>query len=163
MPHTPPANDYDVVIVGASFGGAACALAAAQYGLRVCVLERKADPGERLHTTGIVVKEAMEQTWLGRMHDHLVQRVARVRLYAPNLHNVLLTAPGYYFLTSDTPSLMRWLASELRASGVDLRRHTRTRGQDGVWAPQISYAVVEQHIHASACHRRDTAALLEGA
>lgn len=63
----------------------------------------------------------MEQTWLGRMPDHLVQRVARVRLYAPNLHNVLLTAPGYYFLTTDTPNLMRWLASELRASGVDLR------------------------------------------
>jgi flavin-dependent dehydrogenase len=64
MPHTPPANDYDVVIVGASFAGAACALAAAQYGLRVCVLERKADPGERLHTTGIVVKEAMQQPGL---------------------------------------------------------------------------------------------------
>ena len=62
---TPSAYDHDVVIVGASFAGAACALAAAQYGLRVCVLERKADPGERLHTTGIVVKEAMEQTGWG--------------------------------------------------------------------------------------------------
>ncbi len=47
MPHTLSAYDHDVVIVGASFAGAACALAAAQYGLRVCVLERKADPGER--------------------------------------------------------------------------------------------------------------------
>ena len=63
MSHIPSAYDHDVIIVGASFAGAACALAAAQYGLRVCVLERKADPGERLHTTGIVVKEAMEQTW----------------------------------------------------------------------------------------------------
>jgi len=49
MPHTPSAYDHDVVIVGASFAGAACALAAAQYGLRVCVLERKVDPGERLN------------------------------------------------------------------------------------------------------------------
>ncbi|PZS91570.1 NAD(P)/FAD-dependent oxidoreductase [Stenotrophomonas maltophilia] len=121
MPHTPSAYDHDVVIVGASFAGAACALAAAQYGLRVCVLERKADPGERLHTTGIVVKEAMEQTWLGRMPEHLVQRVANVRLYAPNLRSVLLAAPGYYFLTTDTPNLMRWLTSELIANGVDLR------------------------------------------
>ncbi|BCX43340.1 NAD(P)/FAD-dependent oxidoreductase [Stenotrophomonas pavanii] len=121
MPHTPSAYDHDVIIVGASFAGAACALAAAQYGLRVCVLERKADPGERLHTTGIVVKEAMEQTWLGRMPEHLVQRVANVRLYAPNLRSVLLAAPGYYFLTTDTPNVMRWLASELRANGVDLR------------------------------------------
>ncbi len=121
MPHQSSAYDHDVVIVGASFAGAACALATAQYGLRVCVLERKADPGERLHTTGIVVKEAMEQTWLGRMPEHLVQRVANVRLYAPNLRSVLLTAPGYYFLTTDTPNLMRWLVSELRANGVDLR------------------------------------------
>jgi len=121
MPHQSSAYDHDVVIVGASFAGAACALAAAQYGLRVCVLERKADPGERLHTTGIVVKEAMEQTWLGRMPEYLVQRVANVRLYAPNLRSVLLAAPGYYFLTTDTPNLMRWLASELRANGVDLR------------------------------------------
>ncbi|HDS1136557.1 TPA: FAD-dependent oxidoreductase, partial [Stenotrophomonas maltophilia] len=113
MPHTPSAHDHDVVIAGASFAGAACALAAAQYGLRVCVLERKADPGERLHTTGIVVKEAMEQTWLGRMPGHLLQRVANVRLYAPNLRSVVLAAPGYYFLTTDTPNLMRWLASEL--------------------------------------------------
>lgn len=112
---------HDLVIVGAGFAGAACALAAAQYGLRVCVLERKADPGERLHTTGIVVKEAMEQTWLGRMPEHLVLRVARVRLYAPNLRSVQLEAPGYYFLTTDTPNLMRWLADELRANGVDLR------------------------------------------
>ncbi|HDS0947932.1 TPA: NAD(P)/FAD-dependent oxidoreductase [Stenotrophomonas maltophilia] len=121
MPHPTSAYDHDVVIVGASFAGAACALAAAQYGLRVCVLERKADPGERLHTTGIVVKEAIEQTWLCHMPEHLQQRVERVRLYAPNLRSVRLAAPGYYFLTTDTPNLMRWLAAELRASGVDLR------------------------------------------
>jgi len=115
------AFDYDLVVAGASFAGAACALAAAQFGLRVCVLERKADPGERLHTTGIVVKEAMEQTWLARMPPELGQRVERVRLYAPNLRSVLLAAPGYYFLTTDTPNLLRWLARELAACGVDLR------------------------------------------
>jgi flavin-dependent dehydrogenase len=113
--------DWDLVVVGASFAGAACALAAAQYGLRVCVLERKADPGARLHTTGILVKEVVEQTWLQRMPPALVQRVERVRMYAPNLRSVLLAAPGYYFMTTDTPNLMRWLADELRASGVALR------------------------------------------
>ena len=48
-------SDFDVVVVGASFAGAACALAAAQRGLRVCVLERKRDPGDKLRTTGIIV------------------------------------------------------------------------------------------------------------
>ncbi|MEG2805646.1 NAD(P)/FAD-dependent oxidoreductase [Stenotrophomonas sp.] len=116
-----PAHDYDLVVVGASFAGAACALAAAQYGLRVCVLERKADPGARLHTTGIIVKEAIEQTWLKRIPAALLQRVAQVRLYAPNLRSVRLSAPGYYFMTTDTPNLMRWLAAQVESSGVTLR------------------------------------------
>ena len=116
-----PERDYDLVIVGASFAGAACAIAAAQYGLRVCVLERKRDPGLKLHTTGIIVTEAAERTWLNRMPAHLVRKVDRVRLYAPNLRNVALQVPDYYFLTTDTPNLMRWLADEMRGQGVDLR------------------------------------------
>ena len=116
-----PECDYDLMIVGASFAGAACAIAAAQYGLRVCVLERKRDPGLKLHTTGIIVKEAAERTWLNRVPAHLVRKVDRVRLYAPNLRNVALQVPDYYFLTTDTPNLMRWLADEMRGQGVDLR------------------------------------------
>lgn len=115
------AYDWDLVVVGASFAGAACALAAAEFGLRVCVLERKEDPGARLHTTGILVKEVVEQTWLQRIPPALLQRVERVRLYAPNLRSVQLAAPGYYFMTTDTPKLMRWLAAELPAHGVELR------------------------------------------
>ncbi|GAB1595676.1 NAD(P)/FAD-dependent oxidoreductase [Lysobacter claricitrinus] len=113
--------DADVVIVGASFAGAACALAAVQRGLRVVVLERKRDPGEKLHTTGIIVKEAAEQTLLNRVPASMTRRVEQVRLYAPNLQQVALAAPGYYFLTTDTPQVMRWLAQQLRAHGVDLR------------------------------------------
>ena len=115
------AFDWDAVVVGASFSGAACALAAAQYGLRVCVLERKRDPGIKLHTTGIIVKEAAERTWLNRMPAALHRRIAGVRLYAPNLRSVALQAPDYYFLTTDTPNLMRWLADELQAQGVELQ------------------------------------------
>ena len=116
-----PEREFDLIVVGASFAGAACALAAVQYGLRVCVLERKRDPGMKLHTTGIVVKEAAEQTWLNRMPPTLVRRVEGVRLYAPNLRSLPLRVPDYYFLTTDTPNLMRWLAGELETAGVDLR------------------------------------------
>jgi flavin-dependent dehydrogenase len=132
---TSQGQEWDVVVAGASFAGAACALAAAQYGLRVCVLERKRDPGIKLHTTGIIVKEAAEQTWLNRVPAALVRRVERVRLYAPNLRSLSLAAPGYYFLTTDTPNVMRWLADELRANGVDVRLPqsftNATRDRDG--------------------------------
>ena len=116
-----PERDYDLIIVGASFAGAACAIAAAQYGLRVCVLERKRDPGLKLHTTGIIVKEAAERTWLNRVPAELVRKVERVRLYAPSLRDLALQVPDYYFLTTDTPNLMRWLAREMLDQGVDLR------------------------------------------
>lgn len=113
--------DTDLVIVGASFAGSACALAAARAGLRVTVLERKTDPGARLHTTGIIVREAYEATWLQRAPIECLHRVERVALYSPRMQRLSLQSPGYYFLTTDTPRLMRWLADELRDSGVDLR------------------------------------------
>lgn len=121
MDGTSPGFDFDVVIAGASFAGAACALAAAQRGLRVCVLERKRDPGDKLRTTGIIVKEAAEHTLLGQVPAAFVRRIDAVRLYSPRLRSLALTAPGYYFLTTDTPEVMRWLAGQLRANGVDLR------------------------------------------
>ncbi|MEG3190847.1 NAD(P)/FAD-dependent oxidoreductase [Lysobacter sp. D1-1-M9] len=111
----------DVVIVGASFAGAACAIAAAQRGLRVVVLERKHDPGDKLRTTGIIVKEAAEQTLLGHIPAAMTRRIEEVRLYAPSLKQIALAAPGYYFLTTDTPAVMRWLADQMRVHGVDLR------------------------------------------
>ncbi|WP_101925432.1 MULTISPECIES: NAD(P)/FAD-dependent oxidoreductase [Luteimonas] len=115
------ACDWDVVIVGASFAGAACALAAREAGLRVCVLERKHDPGIRLHTTGIIVAEAFATTRLGRMPAHLYRPVPRVRLYAPRLASLPLQADDHAFLTTDTPNVLRWLAGEMRDAGVDLR------------------------------------------
>ncbi len=126
-------NDWDLIVVGASFAGAACALAAAEYGLRVCVLERKRDPGIRLHTTGIIVREAAEGTWLSRLPAPLVHRVEGVRLYAPGLRCMRLSRPGYYFLTTDTPNVLRWLADEMRRAGVALRlgapfQHARRDG-----------------------------------
>lgn len=127
---------WDVVIVGASFAGAACALAARRAGLRVCVLERKRDPGMRLHTTGIIVGEAAEGTHLGQLPPALWRRVEHVRLYAPNLRSLALHSPGDYFLTTDTPNVMRWLADEMRTAGVGLRlmqSFTDARRERGGW------------------------------
>lgn len=114
-------SPWDVVVVGASFAGVACALAARRAGLRVCVLERKRDPGIRLHTTGILVREAAEGTALARIPGAFVKRIEGVRLYAPNLRSMSLQSRGYYFLATDTPAVMRWLAGELERAGVELR------------------------------------------
>ncbi|HEX4599194.1 MAG TPA: NAD(P)/FAD-dependent oxidoreductase [Burkholderiaceae bacterium] len=114
--------DHDCVIVGASFAGLSCAIALARAGSRVTVLEKKADVGAKLHTTGIIVKDAIDQiALLDHLPEQFVRRVTGVRLYAPNLQHVDLAAPGYYFLTTDTPEVMRWFASQAEQSGAHIR------------------------------------------
>jgi digeranylgeranylglycerophospholipid reductase len=111
--------EQDCVVVGASFAGLACATSLARSGARVTVLERKRDPGAKLHTTGILVRDVLEQVpLLDGLPAELVRRVSRVRLYTPSLSTVDLSAPGYFFLTTDTPRLMRWLAERAQAAGA---------------------------------------------
>ncbi len=115
----------DCVVVGASFAGLACATALARAGMRVTVLERKVDVGEKLHTTGIIVKDAIDQVaLLDGLPATLVRRIDGVRLYAPNLRYVDLAAPGYYFLATDTPGVMRWLADRAVGAGAHIQYQT---------------------------------------
>ena len=122
---------FDLAIVGGSFAGLAAARTAAMRGLKVVVLEAKPDSGHRVATTGILVKEAAEE--IDIPHD-LTRRVHGVRLYAPNLEHIDLAAPGYYFLTTDTARLLRWMAAEAERAGAAIRYGTRFSGavrQDG--------------------------------
>jgi len=92
----------DCVVVGASFAGLACATALAGSGARVTVLERKHDPGGKLHTTGILVRDVIEQVpLLDGLPGGLVRRINGVRLCAPNMSCVDLAAPGYFFTRPD--------------------------------------------------------------
>ena len=119
------ATQSDCVVVGASFAGLACANALARAGMRVTVLERKADVGEKLHTTGIIVKDAVDQiALLDGLPSDVVRRIEGVRLYAPNLRHIDLSAPGYYFLATDTPRLMRWLAERATQAGATIAHNT---------------------------------------
>lgn len=114
-------GDTDCMVVGASFAGLASAIALSRAGLRVTVLEKKSDPGAKLHTTGIIVKDAIDQiALLDTLPTSFVRRIPGVRLYAPNLRYMDLEAPGYYFLATDTPSVMRWLAGEAERSGATI-------------------------------------------
>ncbi len=143
MSKTAAAQDcaYDLLVVGASFAGLVAARTAAMRGLKVAVVEAKSEPGSRVATTGILVKEAAEEIDLPHW---LTRRVHGVRLYGPSLRSVDLFAPGYYFLTTDTPNLMCWLADEARRAGADLylgcrfEGAERTPGGFTVAAPQIS-------------------------
>lgn len=114
-------GNHDVIVVGAGFAGLACARELARAGKRVCVLDRKRDLGERLHTTGILVQEALADPLLADLPAAIRHAVPAVKLYAPGLENIELAAPGYRFHTTDTPALMRWLGEQALEAGVELR------------------------------------------
>lgn len=115
-------TDFDLVIVGAGFAGLVAASTAAARGLSVAVLETKASAGERVHTTGILVKEAAEEF---DIPQHLTRKIRGVKLYAPSGKTTDIRAPGYYFLSTDTSGLLEWLA--LRASFAGAHIFTRSR------------------------------------
>jgi geranylgeranyl reductase family protein len=116
---------FDLVIVGASFAGLAAARTAASRGLTTAVVEAKRDPGARVHTSGILVREAIEEI---DIPHRLTRRVPGVRLYSPNLKSVDLSSPGYAFFTTRTPELLRWMAQEARNAGAHILTATRFEG-----------------------------------
>jgi flavin-dependent dehydrogenase len=82
-------------------------------------MDGKREAGEKLHTTGILVREVIEQVpLLDGLPPHLVRRIDQVRLYAPNMRHIDLAAAGYYFLATNTPGVMRWLAERASRAGA---------------------------------------------
>lgn len=113
-----------VVVVGAGFAGLACARLLAMRGIATVVLDRKADPGDSPHTTGLLVKEAADEL---DVPGEFVRKIHGVRLYAPSKTFVDLHCPGYYFLATDIPALMRWMADDARAAGAQILTGTPFR------------------------------------
>ncbi|WP_457280689.1 NAD(P)/FAD-dependent oxidoreductase [Polaromonas sp. P5_D5] len=132
---------FDLVVIGASFAGLACARAAARAGLQVAIVEKKTSSGDKLHTTGIIVKDAIDTIpWLRQVPAALVRQVDGVRLYSPNLRHVDLHAPGYYFWATDTPALLDWMCASVVADGVTLLAGTlfeQAARDSGGWAVSV--------------------------
>ena len=123
---------FDVVIVGASFGGLACATHLAEHGKSVCILELKKDITKGIHTTGIIVKEAAAAFDLA---PDLTHEINQVRLYAPSLKYIDLHTDDYFFQATDTPNLMAHLKTKAENTGVTILmnspyKHAEKRGND---------------------------------
>jgi len=131
-------KENDITIIGAGFAGLACARTSAQQGMKTVVLERKPCPGANIRTTGILVKEAAE---LLNLPAHLSRDISGVRLYSPNGKWIDLCSPGYSFVATDTPGMMRWLAEQAESAGAEVRLSQNVsrfdRGDEGVVLPDV--------------------------
>src|SRR5262249_18201397 len=123
---------HDLAIVGASFAGLVAARTAAMRGLKVLVIDAKREAGHRVATTGILVKEAAEEY---EVPHRFTRRVHGGRAYAPSLSHIDLFAPAYFFLTTDTAGLLRWLCAEAERAGAQVLWGARFTG--GGWADGV--------------------------
>src|SRR5262249_29892414 len=112
-------------------------------GLRVGVVDSKSEPGARVRTTGIVVKEASDDFDLP---SRLMRKVRGVRLYAPNNRFADFSAPGYFFQATDTAGVLRWMAGEAERAGATLLYDRRF---DGAVEPERAVALPSLGVHAS--------------
>ena len=112
---------FDLLVVGASFAGIACAREAALAGQRVCVIDRKPHPAASLHTTGLLVREVAEIGWLRTLPATLTRPIPAVCVYAPSMRHVRLQAAGYHFLATDTAGVLRWMVEQAKRVGVEFR------------------------------------------
>ena len=108
-------TEFDVIVIGASFAGLAAAMKLVRLGHSVLVMERKADVGRGLHTTGILVDEAID---LLKLPDALCKPISKVKLYAPSGRSIEVRSERYIFQTTDTPNTMRHMVKEAEAQGV---------------------------------------------
>src|ERR1051325_6225159 len=93
----PPVGDeYDVVVVGASFAGLSFASVAAARGLRVLVLEKDAEVGGGVRTTGVLFSDVLDVTDVPARY--LMNSVRRISLRPPNRkESIEISAAAYRF------------------------------------------------------------------
>lgn len=70
-------GEYDVIVVGSGFAGAVAAKTAAEKGLKVLLLERSTEPGEKIVSGGILTHDAFNEPGLEFLKEAPLERELR--------------------------------------------------------------------------------------
>jgi digeranylgeranylglycerophospholipid reductase len=112
-------STYDVIVVGASFAGLSFASVAAARGLRVLVLERDADIGHVVRTTGVLFCDVLDV--LDVPSQYLMNSVRQIHIQTPDQKPITISSRAFRFYMADVTGLLGWMAQEARARGVTIR------------------------------------------
>ncbi|HEY7348809.1 MAG TPA: NAD(P)/FAD-dependent oxidoreductase [Ktedonobacterales bacterium] len=137
---------YDVIVVGASFAGLSFASVAAARGLRVLALEKDAEIGGVVRTTGVLFSDVLDVTDVPARY--LMNSVRRVSLRAPNrAEPIEISASAYRFYMVDVTGMLRWMAEEAQARGATIRSGAAfldaSRDEDGLM--QVTFGALPEH------------------
>lgn len=109
---------YDVLVVGASFAGLSFAGVAAALGMRVLVVERDAEVGGVVRTTGVLFSDVLDI--LDVPPEYLMNSVRRVVISPPTGSPIEISSRAYRFYMADVPGMLRWMAQVAEKRGVTL-------------------------------------------
>jgi flavin-dependent dehydrogenase len=116
----------DVVVVGGGLAGLSCARALAAGGLTTVLIDRKADLGAGVQTTGIFVRRTLDDFALPERE--LGPPIRDVVLYSPAGRVVPLTSPRDEFRVGRMATLYRDAQGAAEAAGARVLAATRVRG-----------------------------------
>jgi flavin-dependent dehydrogenase len=108
---------YDVVVVGAGLAGLQCTRLLAGHGLRVALIDRKESLSESVHTTGIFVRNSLEDFALPAAH--LGPAIRRVTIYSPRRNAVELVSDRDEFRIGRMGPLYERLLKDCQAAGAE--------------------------------------------
>jgi flavin-dependent dehydrogenase len=165
----PTGDEYDVIVVGASFAGLSFASVAAARGLRVLVLEKDAEIGGVVRTTGVLFSDVLDVTDVPARY--IMNSVRRISLRAPNRRDPIeISAPAYRFYMADVTGMLRWMAEEAQARGATIRTGAAFLNAvptDKNGTMQVTFGALPEHVAKGvtppAAHKEAFGRLLIGA
>src|SRR5258708_16964530 len=134
LPLSSQKNDaFDVLVVGASFAGLSFAGVAVALGLHVLVVERDAEIGGVVRTTGVLFSDVLDI--LDVPAHYLMNAVRRIWVQPPNQSPIEIGTRAYRFYMADVTGMLRWMAEQAQKRGAIVSNGTMfldaTREQDG--------------------------------
>jgi len=130
---------YDVIVVGASFAGLSFASVAAALGLHILVVERDAEVGGVVRTTGVLFSDVLDI--IDVPARYLMNAIRRIRLQPPDHPPIEVGAHAYRFYMADVPGVLRWMAEQAEERGATVRCGAAfldaTREQDGMMCVKL--------------------------
>ncbi len=113
-------DQYDVIVVGASFAGLGFASVAAARGLRTLVLERDPVVGGVVRTTGILFSDVLDI--LEVPQRYLMNAVRGLRVRATGGDTVAeIRSASYRFYMADVTGLLQWMAEQAEGHSAEVR------------------------------------------
>ncbi|HZY47009.1 MAG TPA: NAD(P)/FAD-dependent oxidoreductase, partial [Candidatus Bathyarchaeia archaeon] len=120
-----PSDSFDVITVGAGVAGSSAALAAAEKGTRVLLLEEHPQVGTPSHCSGVVSLKGLELLGL-EAHPAFSQKLIHgARFYPPHGEPIEIRKRDPVALILNRMKLDQYLAKQAVAAGADLRTRTR--------------------------------------